>query len=208
MLTSYEREVAITLIEALVDYGMGEHLESYGKRSLRDWYEDNGLAYAGYSMSSGCTKACIMHNDLVDWVIKVGFVDGKLDYAALEYENYCLAEEAGLNIYFPETVYIGEFCGRAFYAQRMCECDEDQISSEWFECLRDRYEECGEEYDSDSIWSEVDNLDDIEKVELFFGNEELIDFLRERRINDLHEGNFGYRGGCKVIIDFGGYRGW
>ena len=208
MLTNYEREVAITLIEALIDYGMNEYLESYGEHSLRDWYEDNGLEYAGYSMSSGCTKACIMHDDLLDWVIKVGFVDGRLDYAALEYQNYCLAEEAGLSFYFPETVYIGEFCGRAFYAQRMCECDEDQISTEWFECLRDRYEECGEDYDNDYIWEEVDALGDEERVNLFFGNEELIDFLRDCRINDLHEGNFGYRGGCKVIIDFSGFRGW
>ena len=30
----------------------------------------------------------------------------------------------------------------------------------------------------------------------------------ERRINDLHEGNFGYRGGYKVILDFAGFRGW
>ena len=208
MLTSYEREVASALIEALVDYGMIGYLESCGERGLRNWYEDNGLVYAGYSMSSGCTKVCIMHDDLVDWVIKVGFVDGKLDYAALEYENYCLAEEAGLSLYFPETVYIGDFGGRAFYAQRMCECDEDQISSEWFECLRDQYEQCGEEYDNDSIWNEVDALDDIEKVDLFFGNEELIAFLDERRINDLHEGNFGYRGGRKVIIDFSGFKGW
>ena len=208
MLTSYEREAAIALIEALVDYGMNEHLDSYGKKCLRDWYENNHLSRVGYSMSAGCTKACIMHDDLVDWVIKVGFVDGKLDYAALEYENYCLAVEAGLGFYFPETVYIGEFGGRAFYAQRMCECDEDQISSEWFECLRDRYEEWGEEYDSDSIWNEVDDLEDDERVDLFFEDEELIDFLRERRINDLHGGNFGYRGGCKVIIDFSGFRGW
>ena len=208
MLTSYEREAAIALIEALVDYGMNDCLESYGERSLRDWYENNHLSRVGYSMSSGCTKACIWHDDLVDWVIKVGFVDGKLDYAALEYENYCLAVEAGLAHYFPETVFIGEFDGRAFYAQRMCECDEDQISSEWFECLRDRYEEWGEEYDSDSIWNEVDDLEDDERIDLFFGDEELIDFLRERRINDLHGGNFGYRGGCKVIIDFSGFRGW
>ena len=208
MMTSCEREITATLIEALVEYGMNSHLDSYGKCSLRDWYENNGLAYAGYSMSSGCTKACIMHDDLIDWVIKVGFVDGKLDYAALEYENYCLAVEAGLSFYFPETVYIGEFGGRAFYAQRMCDCDEDQISSEWFECLCDRYEECGEDYDSDSIWNEVDDLEDDERVDLFFGDEELIEFLRERRINDLHGGNFGYRGGCKVIIDFSGFRGW
>lgn len=208
MLTEYEREVAVTLIEALVEYGMNDYLRSDGKRSLRGWYEDNDLVCAGYFMSSGCTKACIMHDDLVDWVIKVGFVDGKLDYAALEYENYCLAEEAGLNSYFPETVYIGEFGGRAFYAQRMCECDEDQISSEWFECLCDQYYERGEDYDSDTVWEEVDALEDDEKVNLFFGDEELIDFLREHRINDLHEGNFGYRGGCKVIIDFSGFRGW
>lgn len=208
MMTTTEREIASVLIEALVDYGAIEHLRDYGKGSFRDWYEDEGLVYAGFSMASGCTKACIWHDDLNDWIIKVGFSNSKIDYAELEYTNYCLAEEEGLGYYFPETVYIGTFGGHRFYAQRECECDEASVSREWYDSLCDRYYDRGEEYDCDTVWSEVEELEDDERVELLFGDEKLIEFLREYKINDLHEGNFGYRGGNMVIIDFSGFRGW
>lgn len=209
MMTDIEREIASVLVEALVEYGATEHLRDYGEGSLHEWYTDKGLKYVGYSMSSGCTKACIWHSDLCDWVIKVGFINSKnIDYAKVEYENYVRAVEEDLAHYFPETVFIGEFGGHAFYAQRECECNEDSISREWYDSLCDRYYDRGEEYDCDSIWSEVDNLEDDERVELLFGDEKLIEFLREYKINDLHEGNFGYRGGFKVIIDFSGFAGW
>ena len=209
MLTKYEHEIAVVLIDALLDYGLSGNLEEYGKHGAKSWYLDEGLEYCGFGMGAGCTKACIWHDDLAGWVIKVGLSNNKnYDYAKMEYENYCLAKEAGLAHYFPETVFIGEFGGRAFYAQRMCECDENQISSEWFECLCDQYLDRGEEYDCDTVWSEVDDLEDNERVSLFFDDEDLTDFLREHRINDLHEGNFGYFDGCKVIVDFSGFRGW
>ena len=208
MLSNYERGIAITLVEALVEYGLTEHLEQYGEFSTRDWFDDNGLKAADFYMRSGATKVCIEHEDLEGWVIKVGFTSGvKLDYAALEYNNYCLAEQAGLAYYFPETVYLGEFGGCAFYVQEMADCDEDAVSSIWYERLRDEYEEDGEEYDPDRIYDEIDCMDDDQKAFLTFRNSELCAFLWENRITDLHEGNFGSIGGKMVIVDFSGYQG-
>lgn len=208
MLTDYEREVAITLVEALVEYGLTGHLSQYGEHGTENWFCNNNLNRVGFGASGGASKVCIWHDDLDGWVIKVGYAEKvKCDYATVEYNMYCLAEEAGLAYYFPKTIYLGEFGGRAFYVQEYAECDESQVSSEWYERLRDQYDEDGEEYDSDNLWYAIDCMDDDEKAFLSFHDNELCNFLHENEIGDLHEGNFGYIGGRMVIVDFSGWRG-
>ena len=205
MVTNYEREVATALVEALVEYGLIENLASYGEHNTQNWFQNCNLDAEGFGASGGVSKACIWHDDLVNWVIKVGFTDQGPrrceDYAAKEYENYLLAVEAGLSYYFPETVFLGVFGGRPFYLQQYAECDEDQVSSEWYERLREQYYyECEED-----VWAVIDGMCDCDKAELSFHNEELTEFLEENGINDLHEGNFGYIGDRMVIVDFSGY---
>ena len=205
MLSNYERGIATILVEALVEYGLNDHLRPY---RVQDWFCDNNLQCALFRASGGATKLCISHPDLQGWVIKVGFnQEVKHDYATIEYNNYCLAEEAGFAQYFPETVYLGEFGGRAFYVQMECECDEEQVTSDWYERLRDGHEEDGEDIDPDRLWDEVYDMDDDQKAFLMFQNNQLCHFLWENGIGDLHEGNFGYYNGCPVIIDFSGYKG-
>lgn len=207
-MTDYEREVAICLVEALCEYGLTDHLAQYGERGTENWFFNNGLDALGFGAAGGASKVCIWHNDLCSWVIKVGYTEKVvIDYAAREYEVYTLAEEAGLAHYFPKTEFLGEFYGRAFYVQEYAECDENQVTSDWYERVSDRFEELGEEYDSDTIWCEIDCLDDWEKVELCFHNEKLCNFLMDNRVGDLHEGNFGYIGDRMVIVDMSGWRG-
>lgn len=208
MLSNYEREVATALVEALVEYGLTDHLSQYGEDSVSDWFCDMNLRDAGFSMRGGATKICVEHEDLDSWVVKVGYTSGvKIDYAAKEFENYCKAVKAGFACYFPETVFLGEFGGRAFYIQELADCDEEAVSSDWYERLRDGYDEDGEEYDPDSLWEEIDGMGDDEKAFLSFRNSALCNFLWENRITDLHEGNFGYIGDKMVIVDFAGYIG-
>ena len=208
MLTDYEREVAITLVKALCEYGLTENLAQYGEHGTENWFYDNSLRHAGFWASSGATKVCIGHDDLCGWVIKVGYTECvKKDYAAYEYEVYCAAVETGLARYFPETIYLGEFYGRPFYAQREADCDEDQVTSDWYERLRDQYDEEGAEYDLDCLWDEIDCMETEDKARLCFGDEALCNFLCEYKVGDLHEGNFGYIRGCLVIVDFAGYMG-
>ena len=208
MLSIQDREIAITIVKALVEYGLTDNLAQYGKHCTEEWFWDNELRSYGFGASGGATKICIWHADLKDWVIKVGYTHGvKHDYATIEYNNYCKAEEAGFAQYFPETIYLGEFGGCAFYIQAECDCDEEQVTSDWYERLRDGYEEDGEEVDCDRLWDEVYNLDDDEKAFLMFQNGELCRFLWENGIGDLHEGNFGYYKGCAVIVDFSGFQG-
>ena len=206
MLSALEREIATTLVEALVEYGLNSHLEPYGVRGAENWFFDNDMNRFGFGASGGASKICIWHDDLANWVIKVGYTYGvKMDYAAKEYENYCLAEEAGLASYFPQTIYLGEFGGRPFYLQEWAECDTNQVSSEWYERLRDQYDEEGEEYDCDCLWDEIQCMDDDQKAFLTFRDNELCHFLWDNHIGDLHEGNFGYIGSRMVIVDFSGW---
>ena len=206
MLSALEREIATTLVEALVEYGLNENLMHYGAHGAENWFYNNDMFAFGFGASGGASKICIWHDDLTNWVIKVGYTSGvKMDYAAKEYENYCLAEMAGLAHYFPKTIYLGEFGGRPYYVQEWAECSEDAVSSTWYERLRDRYEEEGDECDCDSLWNEIDDMDDDQKAFLSFGDNELCQFLWDHRIGDLHEGNFGYVGGRMVIVDFSGW---
>ena len=208
MLTCIEREIAISLVEALVEYGLNEHLAQYGKKGIENWFDDMMLGAMGFGVFAGATKSCILHSDLLNWVIKVGHTEHVAkNYAKVEYENYCLAEEVGLGYYFPETVFLGEFGGECYYVQQYAECDETEVTSEWYDRLRDQYDEDGEEYDCDSLWNEIYDMDDDQKAMLMFGDQELCQFLWDNRIGDLHEGNFGYIGGKCVIIDFSGFHG-
>ena len=164
------------------------------------------LGALGFGAAGGASKVCIWHSDLCGWVIKVGYTERvAIDYAAREYEVYCAAKEEGLAHYFPKTEFLGTFNDRAFYVQEYAECDENQVTSDWYERVSDRFEELGEDYDSDTVWSEIDCLDDWEKVDLCFHNEKLCNFLMDNRVGDFHEGNFGYIGSRMVIVDFSGW---
>ena len=208
MLTDYEREVAITLVEALCEYGLTDHLAQYGEHGTENWFDECMLGTFGFGAAGGASKVCIWHGDLCGWVIKVGYTEKvAIDYAAREYEVYCAAKEEGLEYYFPKTEFLGTFNGRAFYVQEYADCDENQVTSEWYERVSDRFEELGEDYDSDTVWCEIDCLDDWEKAQLCFHDERLCNFLMDNRVGDLHEGNFGYIGSRMVIVDFSGWRG-
>lgn len=208
MLTLVEREIAITLVEALCEYGLSDHLAQCGAHSTEKWFHRNSLSEVGFWTAGGATKVCIGHPDLCGWVIKVGYTEAvKKDYATYEYNVYCRAEEADLAHYFPETIYLGKFYGRAFYAQQMAECDEDQVTSDWYDRLCEQYEKDGEDYDPNYLWDEVYEMEAEDKARLCFCDEALCVFLWEHKVGDLHEGNFGYIQGRMVIIDFSGFEG-
>ena len=205
--TAYEFETAKVLVEALVEYGLVDNLQQY---VVEDWYRECGLRDADYYMSGGATKLCITHDDLCDWVIKVGYNKNvKHDYAKREYEIYCEAIENGLGEYFPMMAYLGEFGGCCFYLQELADCCEEQITSNWYENLIALNDETGEyEYyvNNDMVWDLVYDLCDYERLNLLFGDSMLNKFFEDRHIGDFHEGNFGYIGDRCVIIDFAGWR--
>jgi hypothetical protein len=199
-----ERETAIHLVNVLVEKGI---CNARNGSSMEDLFFSE-LYKFGFHMSSGMTKACFTHEDLDDWVIKVGFT-GSLskDYARVEYENYKAAVNCGLEWYFPFTEFLCEIDGMEFFIQESAECCEDAITSNWYDLISALYEESGRDLEEIDIWDEVYELEDADKIDLMFNEMALNSFLREHRIGDLHEGNFGFIGDRTVIIDFSGYAG-
>ena len=201
-----ERETAIHLVNVLVEKGI---CNARNGSSMEDLFFSE-LYKVGFNMSSGMTKACFTHEELGDWVIKVGFT-GSLseDYARVEYENYKAAVSCGLDWYFPFTDFLCEIDGMEFFIQESAECCEDAITSNWYDLISALYEESGRDLGEIEIdiWDEVYELEDADKIDLMFNDMALSSFLREHRIGDLHEGNFGFIGDRTVIIDFSGYHG-
>ena len=48
MLTDYEREVAICLVEALCEYGLTDHLAQYGEHGTENWFDECMLGAFGF----------------------------------------------------------------------------------------------------------------------------------------------------------------
>jgi len=95
--------------------------------------------------------------------------------------------------------------GIAFYAQEMVDCDEC-VDHSMSEKLARYYESIGQECEDEySLLDEVENMSNVERIDLLYGNAELCQFISDRHINDLHCGNFGLAGDHYVIIDYSGY---
>lgn len=203
----FDRDGLIDLVDCLIDeYGMAEyfHTHFHDKTDMCDWVRKSGVEEKlNLYYTSGATKGVIVPAD-GDYVIKFNLIGETCNYCGREYENWCLAEEAGLSQYFAETIYLTS-CGKmVFYAQRMAVCDETAEDSMYY-TLRDRYEADHCEYDVDNLWNIIDEMEADERVELLFGNDKLCDFIRSRHINDLHGANFGMIDGQFVLIDYSGF---
>lgn len=175
--------------------------------SFHDLFIEAGLYEKGYSYENGAVKYCIFHEHFGDFVVK--FTTEVFDYCEREYTNYLAAVDAELDYFFPYTDFLGEINGVKFFIQEYAECDNEAISSIWYDTLREDYvseEDEDEDIINEKIWDMIYDLEDEQRALYCFGNEEkLFDFLDKYCINDLHEGNFGYIGERLVIIDFSGY---
>lgn len=200
-LENCDREIVIRLAHILIDNGISEARNQDLAEDL--FYET--LHRLGFDMRTGMTKSCFTHENLNDWVIKVGFTGLSKDYARTEYENYRDAVNCNLDWYFPFTEFLCEIDGVEFFIQEMAECCEDTVTSDWYDSIQALYEESGRDLDEIDIRDEVYELEDDDKIDLMFHDMALASFLREHRIGDFHEGNFGFIGDRTVIIDFSGY---
>lgn len=206
--SSWERDIALDIVDFIIDKGFAEPFYTEKKPySLWDWFDKNKLFNeGGFQYNDGATKGVIFHEKLDSWVIKFRLPRelAEKDYCAREYENYVAAEDAGLEYYFAATEYLCEREGIVFYLQEQVICDEE-VDSDIYDKLQCRYEESDTPYDNEDLWNEIEEMNAYERVMLLYGNETLANFISERRINDLHCGNFGLAGDHYVMIDFSGF---
>jgi len=127
-------------------------------------------------IKKGSTKLCFIFKD-----ITVKTYLRHPDYCDIEYNNYLLAKEQNLEMFFPETRFYKEFDGRKFFIQETAQ-EVDRVRNKTDDTRVQHYMS---EYPESDV-------------------KRLIDFLHENKINDLRCENFGTIDGRHVIIDFSG----
>lgn len=209
---AYERKELMNILTKLVSLGFVDYIREQRRvigwphdHYLNDWVYHNHIEEKlNINYACGESKGVIIP-DCVSWVIKFTIPNENRDMCAREYENYVLAEELGLSYYFAKMEFLTAIGGVNFYAQELVDCDEcvDHSISEKLACY---YESIGQKCDNEwDLLDEVENMSNIERIDLLYGNRELCQFITDRHINDLHNGNFGLAGDHYVIIDYSGF---
>lgn len=214
-----EREEALSIVQMLFSYGFKEAItyqkDDHYSIDLWHWKREHQelLDRLNLSLDSGETKACIFY-DSEDWVIKIGFQRaGHTDFCQLEASYYEKACCNNLQNYFATTVSAGFVDGVEVFLQEKVYVDEDRVSDKIYSYVAAQYpkEDWPDEEDrEDRIASSVEYCDDDDIVIATLGEvddmNDLLDFLYEHDINDLHSGNWGMTDdGRMVMIDFSGY---
>lgn len=195
-----DRKIAMEMVQKLLNCGIIEAITNKkAKYGIYNWYRETTLRQDGISYADGATKAVFI-DSVFNWVIKISLPGNDGDYCAREYENYCLATERGLDYYFAACDRLIEIDGITFYAQQYVECDEG-VDSEIYEKIRP-----DSDNDVDTLWREVEEMEAWDRVMALYNDDALGQFIEERRINDLHCGNFGIAGDHYVMIDYSGWK--
>lgn len=219
-ITDLEKMRICELVEDLIGHGLRGAITRYdGHHNFYRWQENykNYLHRIHCETFCGVTRTVFVFDDL-DWVIKINFINPLMDdYNYLEYSHFQSAIKAGLEKYFAAMWYVDEIDGICIYAQEKVNVDEDSVSSSFFEYTLENYYnqasknedgEWTEDQVNEAAWDESYTLENEDRIYAMITDgmaNELISFIQENDINDLHSGNWGYRGDEPVLIDYAGY---
>lgn len=209
------------MIQPLVQLGLAEAIHEY---RVYEWIDDHhrDIEAAEYTIASGASRYCIIHPDY-SFVVKFQVSDVH-NYCQNECAIYNYAVEHGCADAFAWIRPAGFLDDIALYACEFCDVDSDEMSTSRDDYLFNRCcAECG--YDPDHL-----SLNERRDVYKYFnlnycasddGDEKMWIYATETwgeklaiqvqrivdafDINDLHSGNFGWRGGQLVMTDYAGY---
>lgn len=186
-------------------------------------------------MSCGATRCCLGLNSDTEYVIKFQVDKDECDYCDREASISRDAEKCGFGDFFAKSEPLFDYTFTydnkdkmvKVYVMEWCYCDYDTVSDDSY---RYHYSKFCEDNnldassdDSRDLFSDEEErrASDDENSESNFGMIEyakstwgvideqfihdLIDFMRDWEINDLHAGNWGYKGNKLVMVDYGGY---
>lgn len=222
-LTDYERGIIWETIDKLYEEDFLSVL--MGQESLWDWksgssssnplfVREDVLSESGIIIKSGATKIVMLMEELDGWVLKTNFHHRRYDYCQREALNYLRAMEEEVDEYFAECYWFARAGSMDFYIQKRVEtgCWVEQTVKEYFEEYADsELGYCAEDYETeeeywDALSDAVENLEDTDRAAaVFCWDSRLSDFIIERDINDLHEGNYGRVDDRFYIIDYSGF---
>lgn len=202
-----------------------EVLKSLGITGQEDSYEvstiirDHGLKKDFVTVHGGASKVCLdftRENFVIKWT---GEIRGDYDEAMEEVEIYNKAVMAGLAVFFPATELFTTINGVHFVKQEKVDfcvedtpCHKEKKYAYQARTASDRIVQkmqtsinkaCNHRFSRslDITWAKL--------ALVVFGKKlvkSLCKFIIENGINDLHEGNIGYKNNLPVILDFSGYK--
>lgn len=186
-------------------------------------------------MSCGATRCCFGFNNDTEYVAKFQLDGEECDYCAREAIISKDAEKCGFGDFFAKCEHLLDYTlsyGKTnrtirIYVMEWCCCSYDAVSDDSYnyhytkfcednnldassDDSRDLFSDEEERRASDDENSES-NIGMIEYAKSTWGIidekliHDLIEFMRDWEINDLHAGNWGYKGDKLVMVDYGGY---
>ena len=205
-----------------------EYMECYDCEEMySNWKYDGDMSdHYGTWCATGCTRF-VLGDEYRDYIIKFQKQGDEVDYGALEVKTYERAVAAGFDDKFAWTAklmdyhYITDDCDIVIpiYVMEYVDCNYEMVSDDSYnyhytafceqENLDPNSDEARDEwYSTDGDYSSTEAMIEfafnVWHASLLF-KEGFIKFLREERINDLHCGNWGYRGDTLVLTDYAGY---
>ena len=172
--------------------------------AIDDFYNYDDIDRYDLYFTNGKTKEIIIDYES-DWILKIPFY--KSNFCQKEAIYYAQAQKEGLEKAFAPCYFLMNYKGANCYIMERVDCDEDRISDEFYESMKE-FNNYSDEEAEEVFWNydEFDKVDEL--LEYNFDEnflEKLMNFLRENDINDLHAGNIGYRGDDLVLVDYSGY---
>ena len=173
------------------------------------WDECNKGNLDDIYFGCGCTRLVVFSADS-NYVFKIQYdTSDPVDYSRNERYVYSRAKELGCEEYFAWVDCIGRYGSVLVYAMEKVEVNEDQNSEDSYLYHVEQWHEEHDDEDEDDM--DLGEYDDhfgmIEYAIAYNGGNmsKAADLLSELGVNDLHSGNWGYRGRTFVAVDYGGY---
>lgn len=220
------REILDRLCE---DYNFASYLDGDNQPEdiIDSWKECYEACSSGIFVEAGATKF-VIGDDNCDYIIKFQppyTENDGFDYCGREVEIYNAAKEAGFEDKFAWTDYLfdydfNESICLPIYVMEWCQCSYDMIDDEMDDWHYTRYcSSHGIEKDDDAYEEYYDSKNDdnetyseqmLEWAFDCWGDEyspssDLVVFMRDMFINDIHAGNWGWHDNRLVLVDYSGY---
>lgn len=151
---------------------------------------------------SRCSRGSVVENYYEFTGARIGENEYGWDYCASEQFFYEKAVVAGVEEFFIKTIFIGEFDGHPIYLQ-------EKVKVYGYDSQTKSSEQSKEIFMKKFRYSEIQNEDFGGLLIEYYGEDrvnQLVEFLSEVGISDLHSGNVGICANRPVLFDYSGYR--
>lgn len=173
--------------------------------------------------SDGSSKTCmifIKDNFVIKWANGISYQNEESNEALQEVKIYEKAKVAHLEMFFPYTELLGKINNTYFVLQKKIDYSVSSLESYHYNKIK-KYKDItktasdkkvgrirNDTYIPNSRYNRTLNSLWVKMALVIYGKKvckRLCSFIRENQINDLHNGNIGYKNDKPIILDFSGF---